>query len=107
LIIAYSHCIAHGIDIAKGLSQQKLAVQSGYWPLYRYHPGGATDGARPLQLDCKAPQIPLEEYLYTEGRFRMLRQSDPEAAARRLAEAQQDVRDRWREYERMAAVQRS
>jgi pyruvate-ferredoxin/flavodoxin oxidoreductase len=103
LIIAYSHCIAHGIDMSKGMTQQKLAVQSGYWPLYRYHPHRAIEGGNPLQLDCKAPSIPLEEYLYTESRFRMLRQSDPEAAGLRLAEAQQDVRDRWHAYERMAA----
>jgi pyruvate-ferredoxin/flavodoxin oxidoreductase len=89
--------------MSKGMSQQKLAVQSGYWPLYRYDPGRATGGANPLQLDCKAPSIRLEEYLYTESRFRMLRQSDPETARLRLAEAQQDVHDRWREYERMAA----
>jgi pyruvate-ferredoxin/flavodoxin oxidoreductase len=103
LIIAFSHCIAHGIDMSQGMTHQKLAVQTGYWPLYRYHPDRAADGANPLQLDSKAPSIPLEEYLYSETRFRMLRQSNPEAAALRLAEAQQDVRDRWHAYEQMAA----
>jgi pyruvate-ferredoxin/flavodoxin oxidoreductase len=107
LLIAYSHCIAHGIEMSKGMTQQKLAVASGYWPLYRYHPQLAFEGKSPFQLDCKAPSIPLEEYLYTEGRFRMLLQSDPEAAISRLAEAQQDVRDRWHAYEQMATLERS
>jgi pyruvate-ferredoxin/flavodoxin oxidoreductase len=103
LIIAYSHCIAHGIDMRKGMTQQKLAVESGYWPLFRYDPRLAAEAKNPFQLDCKAPSIPLAEYLYTEGRFRMLQQSDPNAAAERLAEARQDVSDRWNGYERMAA----
>jgi pyruvate-ferredoxin/flavodoxin oxidoreductase len=104
LLIAYSHCIAHGIDMRQGMTGQKLAVTSGYWPLYRYHPRLAAEGKNPFQLDCKAPSIPLEEYLYTEARFRMLLQSDPKVARLRLAEAQQDVRDRWHAYERMAAA---
>jgi pyruvate-ferredoxin/flavodoxin oxidoreductase len=103
LIIAYSHCIAHGIDMRKGMTQQKLAIESGYWPLYRYDPRLAAAGKNPFQMDSRAPSIPLEEYLYTEGRFRMLQQSDPKAAAERLAEARQDVSDRWSAYERMAA----
>jgi pyruvate-ferredoxin/flavodoxin oxidoreductase len=106
LIIAYSHCIAHGIDMSKGMTQQKLAVESGYWPLYRYHPLLAAEGKNPFQLDCKAPSIPLKEYLYTEGRYRMLQQSDPQAAGRLLEEAQRDVYDRWRLYEQWAAVER-
>src|SRR5690606_6383389 len=76
LIIAYSHCIAHGIDMRRGLEQQKLAVQSGAWPLYRYNPAREAEGKNPLTLDSKAPSIPLEQYLYNETRFRMLLQSD-------------------------------
>jgi pyruvate-ferredoxin/flavodoxin oxidoreductase len=102
LIIAYSHCIAHGIDMTKGMTQQKLAVNSGYWPLYRYDPRRGDEGKNPFQLDCKAPTVALADYIYTEGRYRMLRQSAPEAAAQLLVAAQQDVHDRWREYERLA-----
>ncbi|MCS6777931.1 MAG: pyruvate:ferredoxin (flavodoxin) oxidoreductase [Chloroherpetonaceae bacterium] len=104
LIIAYSHCIAHGIDMAKGLQQQKLAVETGYWPLYRYHPDLARAGENPFQLDSKPPSLPLQDYLYTEGRFRMLQQSDPEAAARLLKLAQADVWERWNIYQKMAAT---
>jgi pyruvate-ferredoxin/flavodoxin oxidoreductase len=104
LIIAYSHCIAHGIDMAKGLEQQKLAMQSGYWPLFRYNPMLGREGKNPLQLDSKAPSIPLEKYIYNETRYTMLRQSDPEAAERLLHLAQDDVKTRWQYYERLAAM---
>jgi pyruvate-ferredoxin/flavodoxin oxidoreductase len=102
LIIAYSHCIAHGIDMAKGMVQQKLAADSGHWLLYRYNPALRTEGENPLQLDSKAPKLPLKEYIYTENRYRMLAQSDPEAAAQLLAEAQEQVKARWEKYEQMA-----
>ncbi|MFL6332759.1 MAG: pyruvate:ferredoxin (flavodoxin) oxidoreductase [Pyrinomonadaceae bacterium] len=102
LIIAYSHCIAHGIDIAKGLSQQKLAVESGHWPLYRYNPAHAGDGKNPFQLDSSAPKIPLQDYIYTETRYRMLQQSDPEVARFLLGRAQEVVDERWRQYKQMA-----
>lgn len=105
LIIAYSHCIAHGIDMAKGLNQQKLAVESGYWPLYRYHPGLAGEGKNPFHLDCKAPSIPLQDYIYTEGRYRILQQSDPQHAASLLKQAQADVHERWNAYVKMAAAE--
>jgi len=104
LIIAYSHCIAHGIDMAKGLEQQKLAMQSGYWPLFRYNPALVDAGKNPLQLDSKAPSIPLEKYIYNETRYTMLRQSDPEAAERLLQLAQVDVKKRWQYYEQLAAM---
>jgi len=104
LIIAYSHCIAHGIDMSRGLNQQKLAVESGYWPLYRYNPLLVAEGKEPFQLDSKEPSIPLKDYIYTEGRFRMLLQSDSEAAKLLAAEAQADVWERWRIYEQMAAA---
>jgi pyruvate-ferredoxin/flavodoxin oxidoreductase len=103
LIIAYSHCIAHGIDMSKGMNQQKLAVESGCWPLYRYHPGLLAEDKSPFQLDCKPPSLPLRDYIYTESRYRMLLQSDPQAAAALLTAAQQDVQDRWRVYEKLAA----
>jgi pyruvate-ferredoxin/flavodoxin oxidoreductase len=102
LIIAYSHCINHGINMAKGMEQQKLAVDSGYWPLYRYNPMLKGEGKNPLQLDSKAPKIALKDYIYNENRYRMLTQSDPEAAQRLLALAQEAVKERWQEYEQMA-----
>jgi pyruvate-ferredoxin/flavodoxin oxidoreductase len=105
LIIAYSQCIAHGIDMAKGMTQQKLAVESGYWPLYRYNPALETEGKNPFQLDSKDPKIPLQDYIYTEGRYRMLQRSDPEAAKILLQQAQQSVNHRWNQYKRLAATQ--
>jgi pyruvate-ferredoxin/flavodoxin oxidoreductase len=104
LIIAYSHCIAHGYDMKHGLDQQKLAVQSGYWPLFRYDPALAHTGKNPFQLDSKPPAIPLEKYTYNETRYTMLVHSDPKTAATLLAQAQEDVRVRWKMYEHMAAM---
>lgn len=105
LIIAYSHCIAHGIDMAKGLEQQKLAVQAGVWPLYRYDPRLVEQGKNPLQLDSKEPSIPVEQYMYNETRFRMLVQSNEERAEQLLKLAQEDARRRWNLYAQMAAMQ--
>ena len=105
LIIAYSHCIAHGYDMRYGLEQQKLAVQTGYWPLFRYNPALAAEGKNPFQLDSKPPALPLEKYIYNETRYTMLVHSKPEDARRLLAEAQADVMNRWRVYEQMAAMQ--
>ncbi len=105
LIVAYSHCIAHGYDMAHGLDQQKAAVQSGYWPLFRYNPDLAKTGKNPLQLDSKAPSIPLEKYAYNETRYTMLVKSDPQAAKQLLVLAQEDVKQRWRLYEHWAAMQ--
>ncbi len=104
IIIAYSHCIAHGYDMKYGLEQQKLAVQSGHWPMFRYNPALATEGKNPFVLDCKAPSIPLEKYIYNETRYTMLVHSKPEDARRLLAQAQADVMNRWRLYEQMAAM---
>ena len=104
LIIAYSQCIAHGIDMAKGMHQQKLAVESGYWPLYRYQPKLAAENKNPFQLDSHDPKIPLQDYIYTEGRYRMLRQSDPEAAKFLLEKAQSAVNHRWQQYKQMAEM---
>jgi pyruvate-ferredoxin/flavodoxin oxidoreductase len=104
LIIAYSHCISHGIDMRKGLEQQKLAVQSGYWPLYRYNPKLVEEGKNPLTIDSKDPTIPLEQYVYNETRYSMLVQSDEQRAEMLLKEAQQDVKSRWQLYKQMAAM---
>jgi pyruvate-ferredoxin/flavodoxin oxidoreductase len=95
LVIAYSHCIAHGINMTKGMHQQKLAVDSGHWPLYRYDPRLAEAGGNPLQLDSAGPKLPLEEYYYSETRYRMLKQSDPASAERLLKEAKQDIAKQW------------
>jgi pyruvate-ferredoxin/flavodoxin oxidoreductase len=102
LIIAYSHCIAHGIDMRKGLEQQKLAVQSGHWPLYRYNPARAESGENPMTLDSKEPSVSLEKYLYNETRYRMLQQADPTRAAELLHRAEADVRRRWELHRSLA-----
>ncbi|PYS94392.1 MAG: pyruvate:ferredoxin (flavodoxin) oxidoreductase, partial [Acidobacteria bacterium] len=102
LIIAYSQCIAHGIDMAKGMQQQKLAVESGYWPLYRYNPARIAAEKNPFQLDSSAPKIPLQDYIYNEARYRMLLQSDPETAKLLLGQAQAAVNQRWLRYKQLA-----
>jgi len=104
LIVAYSHCIAHGYDMAHGLDQQKAAVASGYWPLFRYDPRLAAEGKNPLQLDSKAPSLPLEKYVYNETRYTMLKQSNEAAAERLLTLEKQDVAKRWHLYEQLASV---
>jgi len=104
LIIAYSHCIQQGIDMAHGLDQQKLAVQSGHWPLYRYNPDLIAQGHNPLVIESKEPSIPLEQYTYNETRYRMLVQSDEGRAEMLLKEAQKDVKSRWNFYQQMAAM---
>jgi pyruvate-ferredoxin/flavodoxin oxidoreductase len=104
IIIAYSSCIAHGYDLVHGLEQQKLAVQSGYWPLMRYNPGLREEGKNPFQLDSKAPSIRLKEYAYREARYTMLARGNPELAAELLKEAQDDVERQWRVYSGRAAM---
>jgi pyruvate-ferredoxin/flavodoxin oxidoreductase len=104
IIIAYSSCIAHGYDLVHGLEQQKLAVQSGYWPLMRYNPALREEGKNPFQLDSKAPSIRLKEYSYREARYTMLARSNPELAAHLLKEAQDDVERQWRVYSARAAM---
>jgi len=105
LVIAYSHCIQQGLNLIYGLNQQKLAVDSGAWPLYRYNPALATDGKNPLALDSKAPKIPLKDYVYNETRFSSLVRADEERAEKLLKLAQEDVNARWKQYEQMAALQ--
>ena len=102
LIIAYSQCIAHGIDMAKGMRQQKLAVDSGYWPLYHYNPRLVEENKNPFQLDSSDPKIPLQDYIYTEGRYRMLQQSEPAVAKFLLGQAQKAVTRRWQQYKQLA-----
>ncbi len=104
LILAYSHCIAHGYDMAFGINQQKNAVLSGYWPLMRYNPGLRKEGKNPFQLDSKAPSIPLKQYAYQEARYTMLARSNPEAARELLRSAQDDVDRQWRVYANRAAM---
>jgi pyruvate-ferredoxin/flavodoxin oxidoreductase len=104
IIIAYSSCIAHGYDLVHGLEQQKLAVQSGYWPLMRYNPSLRDEGKNPFQLDSKAPSIRLKDYAYREARYTMLVRSNPELAAELLKEAQDDVERQWRVYSARAAM---
>ena len=102
LILAYSHCIAHGIDMRKGLDQQYAAVASGHWPLMRYNPVLRAAGKNPFLLDSPRPRMPLREYHTRELRFRMLMNSDPESAERLLELGQEQVNRRWAEYEEMA-----
>ena len=105
LIIAYSHCIAHGIDMRKGLEQQRTAVASGIWPMYRYNPALTAEGKNPLTIDSKDPSIPVEEYAYKETRYRMLLQSDEARAESLMISAKDDVAKRWELYKQMAAIQ--
>ena len=95
LIIAYSHCIAHGIDMSKGLNQQKLATESGYWPVYRFDPRLKLEGKNPLQIDSKPPKLPLKDYIYNEQRYKLLTQTNPRRAKEFLDEAQGWVHDQW------------
>ena len=104
IIIAYSSCIAHGYDLIHGLEQQKLAVQSGYWPLMRYNPSLRESGKNPFQLDSKAPSIRLKDYAYREARYTMLARGNPEVAAKLLKEAQDDVERQWRVYSARAGM---
>jgi pyruvate-ferredoxin/flavodoxin oxidoreductase len=104
LILAYSPCIEHGIDMADGLSQQDLAVKSGIWPLYRYNPDRIDEGKNPLQLDSKAPSIPLTEFAYNELRYRSLLKSNEERAEKLMKAAQAQVDKRWSLYEQMAKM---
>ncbi|HOD43758.1 MAG TPA: thiamine pyrophosphate-dependent enzyme, partial [Anaerolineaceae bacterium] len=104
LIIAYSHCIAHGIDMRKGLDQQKLAVQSGIWPLYRYNPALVDEGKNPLTIDSKDPTVSVQDYAYNETRYRMLVQSDEARAEMLMNQAREDVSRRWELYRQMAAM---
>ena len=106
LVIAYSTCIAHGIEMSTSMSHQKDAVRSGYWPLYRFSPSAAEDGT-PFQLDSKAPTIPVSEFVASEARFAILARTNPERAAELGALLQGDADERWRYYSQLATVRRS
>ena len=102
LILAYSHCIAHGYDLAMGAEQQKLAVDSGHWPLFRYDPRRAIAGENPLQLDSNPPKVQLGQYVKNEARYRMVEQANPERFRTLMASAQNEVNKRYALYEQMA-----
>jgi pyruvate-ferredoxin/flavodoxin oxidoreductase len=106
LVIAYSTCIAHGIDMSTSMSHQKEAVRSGYWPLYRYRPS-LEEHEHPFQLDSAPPATPLREFAMQEARYAVLARSDPERAAELMALAQADVDERWRYYAQLAGVERT
>ena len=103
LLIAYSHCIAHGFDLRYGMRQQRLATASGYWPLFRFNPAMRSAGERPFRLDSPRPTLALREYVYQELRYRALVQRDPQAAQTLLAQAEQVVREKYLQYERLAS----
>ena len=103
MIIAYSHCIAHGINMGKGMQHQKAAVDSGYWQLYRFNPDLAKEGKNPFKLDSKDPKIPVKDFAYMETRYKMLTKSHPKIADQLMKEAQEDVTTRWKEYQRLAS----
>ncbi|MDH3261249.1 MAG: pyruvate:ferredoxin (flavodoxin) oxidoreductase [Acidimicrobiia bacterium] len=105
LIIAYSQCIAHGIDMEKGMSHQKEAVDSGYWPLFRYDP--RLEDHHPFHLDSKKPSIRFKEFAWQEARFAMLARSQPEEAERLFRLAQDDIDERWSLYEQLADIERN
>ncbi len=107
IIIAYSHCIAHGINMRKGLDNQKAAVDSGHWPLFRYNPALLKEGKNPLKLDSKAPTISFKEYAYMETRYKMLTKSKPEDAKRLIELGNEDAIARWRYYEQLASIRYS
>ena len=103
LVIAYSHCIAHGFDLRQGMQQQKRAADSGYWPLFRYNPAEAAAGRPPMIIDSRPPTVPFRDYAYRETRYRMLASIDPGRAERLLEQAQQDIDDRRHRMEQLAA----
>jgi pyruvate-ferredoxin/flavodoxin oxidoreductase len=104
IIIAYSTCIAHGIDMTRGMQQQKAAVNSGHWLLYRYDPRLSKQGKNPLILDSKPPSIPIKDYAYAETRYKTLTLSQPEEAKRLLELAQGDVKARYQFYQQLAGL---
>ena len=104
IIIAYSHCIAHGINMGLGMQNQKAAVDSGYWQLYRYNPDLIKEGKNPFKLESKGLKIPFKDYAYMETRYNMLTKSHPQRAEELMKQAQEDVNDSWQEYERLIKV---
>jgi pyruvate-ferredoxin/flavodoxin oxidoreductase len=106
IILAYSTCIAHGIEMSTSMTHQKEAVTSGYWPLYRFHPS-PEEGSHPFKLDSKKPTMPVRAFALQEGRFSMLARSRPELSEQLLNMAQADVDERWHYYEQLAGLERT
>ena len=104
LVIAYSHCIAHGYDLVHGADQQKLAVESGIWPLYRFDPRRVAAGLPPLQLDSAPPKASVREYMRNETRFRMVEKQDPERFKRFLDTAGRQAAQRYAVYQQLASL---
>jgi len=104
IIIAYSHCIAHGIDMMKGMEHQKMAVDCGLWPLYRYNPNLIAEGKNPLKLDSKAPKISYRDFAMKETRFRMLEKTKPELVEKYMAAGDECIKRVWQTYEQLAAI---
>ncbi len=102
LIICYSPCIAHGVDLSNNIRQQELAVDSGHWPLFRYDPRRTEQGENPLKMDSKEPSIPYRDFASTETRFSVLQRTDPEASERFMRQAQQQIKTRYQLYEQLA-----
>lgn len=107
VIIAYSHCIAHGYNLKYGMEQQKKAVNSGHWIMFRYNPDNLKEGKNPLTLDSKAPNIPMEDYIYNETRYKMVEKMDPAAAKQFLDYAQKQAHENWKKYENLAKMEYS
>ncbi|MFP5330984.1 MAG: 4Fe-4S dicluster domain-containing protein [Acidimicrobiia bacterium] len=107
LILAYSPCIAHGIDMSRQMGHQGKAAESGYWPLYRYDPAREAEGHPGLRLDSRTPTIRFSEFAREEARFAMLRAANPERAEALLRRAQQDIDDRWNLYSQMVEIHRT
>jgi pyruvate-ferredoxin/flavodoxin oxidoreductase len=104
IIIAYSHCIAHGFNLIKGLDEQKKAVQSGHWLLYRFDPRRTEQGENPLSFDSREPTIPLSDYIYNENRYKILKKAKPEVSARLLEQAQENINRRYNLYKNLAGM---
>ncbi len=105
IVIAYSTCIAHGIEMSTSMAHQEQAVSSGYWPLYRFRPS-EDGGTTPFHLDSKAPTTRVKDFMMAETRFSMLTRANPERASRLMALAQADADERWHYYSQMAGVER-
>ncbi len=107
LILAYSQCVAHGVNMTTGMAHQKEAVQCGFWPLYRYDPRKAHEGGTPFQLDSRKPTSNFKDFAMQEARFAMLTRTNPQRAEQLFELAQRDIDDQWHYYEQMAGVQRN
>ena len=104
IIIAYAHCIAHGINMTTAVDEQKKVVSSGYWPLYRYNPALAAEGKNPLQLDSKAPTTSFEDFANGENRYNVLKKINPEASAQLIKKASDWTASRFEYYQKLAAL---